>query len=134
MKRFLLSVLVAVAAIGASAQTKDVTSLIKNADFTQELEGWVLEKAEPRLEFTTDENGTVAVTSKGAFALSHDVAGLDYYYIKNGVISAGYDVTTSVPYGHVSLENGSKLTIDKSGGALIKNGFKCKIGGELQIR
>lgn len=61
-------------------------------------------------------------------------ADIDYYYIKNGTISAGYDVTTSVPYGNVSIENGSRLNIDKSGGVLIKNGFKVEHGGELQIK
>ena len=115
MKRILLSVLVAVAAIGANAQVKDVTNLIKNADFTQELEGWILEKAEPRLEFTTDENGTVAVTSKGAFALSQDVTGLEkglYLLQVNGYFSLSFglwpylfcpEVTanaTSVPLMH----------------------------------
>ena len=93
MKRQLLSVLVVVAAIGASAQTKDVTNLIKNADFSQELKGWVLEKAEPQLEFTTDENGTVAVSSKGAFTLSQDVAGLEnglYLLQVNGYFSLSF--------------------------------------------
>lgn len=59
---------------------------------------------------------------------------MDYYYIKNATISAGYDVTTTIPYGNVSIENGSKLTISKNNGVLLKNGFECKIGGELQIK
>lgn len=58
----------------------------------------------------------------------------DYYYIKNSTICAGYDVTTSVPNGNVSVESGSKLNINKSNGVLIKNGFEIKLGGELQIK
>ena len=59
---------------------------------------------------------------------------VDYYYIKNTTISAGYDVTTSIPYGNVIIESGSKLSINKKNGVRIKNGFKCKTGGELQIK
>lgn len=59
---------------------------------------------------------------------------IDNYYIKNATISAGYDVTTSLPYGNVSVESGSKLTIRNSNSVLIKNGFECKIGGELEIK
>lgn len=59
---------------------------------------------------------------------------LDSYYIKDASISAGYDVTNSTPYGNVIIESGSKLNISKKNGVLIKNGFKCKLGGELKIR
>ena len=59
---------------------------------------------------------------------------VDNYYIKDATIGAGYDVTTSVPYGNVIIESGSKLGINKKNGVRIKNGFKCKIGGELQIK
>lgn len=59
---------------------------------------------------------------------------VDNYYIKNATISAGFDVTTSVPYGNVSVENGTKLTINKNHEVLIKNGFECVIGGELEIK
>lgn len=62
-----------------------------------------------------------------------DDENIEYYYLKNGTISAGYDVTTSIPEGNVSIENGNKLNIDKSGGVIIKNGFKCKLGGTLKI-
>lgn len=60
--------------------------------------------------------------------------GIANYYIKNATINVGYDVTTSVPYGSVSIENGSKLTISKNQSVLIKNGFECKLGGEFQIK
>ena len=63
-----------------------------------------------------------------------DNADMDYYYIKNGLISAGYNVTTSIPYGKVTIKNGTKLSISKKNGVRIKNGFKCEIGGELQIK
>ena len=63
-----------------------------------------------------------------------DNTDVDYYYIKDDTICAGYDVTTSIPYGNVIVENGSKLSINKQNGVRIKNGFKCKTGGELQIR
>ena len=59
---------------------------------------------------------------------------IDNYYIKNATINVGYDVTSSVPHGNVSVENGSKLTIRKSNSVIIKNGFECQIGGELEIK
>ena len=46
----------------------------------------------------------------------------------------GYDVTSSVPYGNVTIENGSKLSIDKSNGVIFKNGTECKLGGILEIK
>lgn len=60
--------------------------------------------------------------------------GVDYYYMKNSTISAGCDVTTSVPYGNVKVENGCKLNIRNRKSVLIKNRFECKLGGELQIK
>lgn len=63
-----------------------------------------------------------------------DEKGVDYYYIKDATIRAGYDVTNAIPYGNVTIDNGSKLSINKKKGAYIKNGFRCKIGGELQIK
>ena len=59
---------------------------------------------------------------------------VDYYYLKDASISAGHDVTASIPFGNVIIERGSKLSINKKNGVRIKNGFKCKIGGELQIK
>lgn len=59
---------------------------------------------------------------------------MDNYYIKDATICAGYDVTTSIPYGNVIIESGSKLNISRKKGVLIKNGFKCKLGGELRIK
>ena len=59
---------------------------------------------------------------------------VDSYYIKNTSISAGYDVTNSTPYGNVIIESGSRLNISKKNGVLIKNGFKCELGGEQKIR
>lgn len=59
---------------------------------------------------------------------------VDSYYIKDAAICAGYDVTDSIPYGNVIVESGSKLNISKGKGVLIKNGFECKLGGELRIK
>ncbi|MBQ7180821.1 MAG: hypothetical protein IJR87_05965 [Bacteroidaceae bacterium] len=50
--------------------------------------------------------------------------------VSNNVWADGDD---PVPEGNVSIENGNKLNIDKSGGVIIKNGFKCKLGGTLKI-
>lgn len=61
-------------------------------------------------------------------------ANIDNYYIGKSTISVGNDVTNSVPYGNVSIESGSRLTINRNNGVLIKNGFECKIGGELEIK
>ena len=59
---------------------------------------------------------------------------MEYYYIRDATINVGYDVTSSVPYGNVTIENGSKLTIDKSNGVIFKNGTECKLGGILEIK
>lgn len=75
-------------------------------------------------------NAQFKVQSDGKIAIRTNSTALSPISI-NG---AGYDVTTSIPYGNVSVENGSKLTISKSNGVLLKNGFECKAGGELQIK
>lgn len=59
---------------------------------------------------------------------------INNYYVKNSEVCVGYDVTTSVPYGKVSIERGSKLSISRRHGVFIKNGFECELGGELQIK
>ena len=59
---------------------------------------------------------------------------VDYYYIKDATISAGYNITDSIPYGNVIIESGSKLSITNRKGVRIKNSFECKLGGELQIK
>ena len=56
------------------------------------------------------------------------------YYINNVPIHVGYDVTDSIPYGNVIVESGNKLNISKSNGVMIKNGFECKLGSELEIK
>lgn len=58
----------------------------------------------------------------------------NHYYINNGTISVGYDVTNSLPSGNVRVENGSKLNIKNSNGVFIKNGFECELGGVLEIK
>ena len=63
-----------------------------------------------------------------------DDACIDYYYIKESPISAGYDVTSSISNGIVKIENGGRLNISNRKDVLIKNGFECKIGGELLIK
>ncbi|MCR4836852.1 MAG: hypothetical protein K5899_10815 [Bacteroidaceae bacterium] len=62
-----------------------------------------------------------------------DDPGIEHYYVKDAALNVGYDVTTSIPYGNVTIESGSILIIYNENGVLIKNGFECKRGGELQI-
>ena len=63
-----------------------------------------------------------------------DNTNIDYYYIKDSAIHVGYDVTSSISNGNVKIGNGSRLNISSSKGVLIKNGFECEIGGELQVK
>ena len=62
-----------------------------------------------------------------------DDPGIEHYYVKDAALNVGYDVTTSIPYGNVTIESGSILIIYNENGVLINNGFECKRGGELQI-
>ena len=49
-------------------------------------------------------------------------------------LNIGYDVTNNVPYGNVYIESGAKLFIQNgASGVTIKNGFECKLGGELIV-
>lgn len=61
---------------------------------------------------------------------------IDNYYINtnNLGINVGYDVTNSMPHGNVTIESGNKLVINMSNNVSIKNGFECKLGGELVIK
>lgn len=54
-----------------------------------------------------------------------------YYY--GSPLSIGYDVTTSVDYGNVTIEPNAKVYINMGNTVMIKNGFECKIGAELTI-
>ena len=73
----------------------------------------------------TNINAQLVVDSLGRVGIGTD---------KDASISVGYNVTNSMPYGKVLIERGSKLNISKKKGVLIKNGFKCKLGGELRIK
>ena len=67
-------------------------------------------------------------------------------YIQNEVISGsdvyaqspiqiGYDVTDIKTHGNVSIEPNNKMTIHNGNGSvIIKNGFECKLGAELEIK
>lgn len=55
-------------------------------------------------------------------------------YVNNGPIFVGNNVTTSMPYGDVTVTNNGKLTIQNSQGVTIVNGFECQTGGELEIK
>ena len=52
----------------------------------------------------------------------------------NTPVYVGYDVTSSSPYGNVTVENGGKLIIFKGDGVSIENGFECKKGGIIEIK
>ena len=52
----------------------------------------------------------------------------------NSEINVGYDVTNSMPHGNVIIERGNELVINMTNNVSIKNGFECKLGGELVIK
>lgn len=58
----------------------------------------------------------------------------DNYFYRASPLYIGYDITTEKPYGNVVIESGAKLSIQNgASGVTIKNGFECKLGGELTI-
>jgi hypothetical protein len=52
----------------------------------------------------------------------------------NTPIEVGYDVTTTKPYGNVSIEPGGHVILKKGQGVTISNGFECKSGAILEIK
>ena len=55
-------------------------------------------------------------------------------YFGSSPVSIGYDVTSSIPYGNVSIEQGATLIVGKTSGVTIKNGFECKNGAEFVVQ
>jgi ribosomal protein S4E len=53
--------------------------------------------------------------------------------ITGNKIEVGYDVTTSSPYGNVTVKNGASLNLKSTSGTFIKNGFECEKGATLVI-
>ena len=58
----------------------------------------------------------------------------DYTIYINSPIAVGYDVTTTKPYGNVSIEPGGHVILKKGQGVTINNGFECKSGAILEIK
>jgi len=56
----------------------------------------------------------------------------DAYYDAYSM-NIGYDVTEEETYGNVVINPGAKLLIKNRSQVNIKNGFECKIGGELLV-
>lgn len=54
-------------------------------------------------------------------------------FFSNSPLSIGYDVTSSIENGNVTIEPGTKVMLNKGNGVLIKNGFECKLGAEFTI-
>lgn len=52
----------------------------------------------------------------------------------NSPIEVGYDITTTKPYGNVSIEPGGHVILKKGQGVTISNGFECKSGAILEIK
>ena len=52
----------------------------------------------------------------------------------NTPIFIGRSVTTSIPFGNVTIEPDATVIIKKGSGVTIKNGFECKSGAEFIIK
>ena len=77
MKKNIIAMLALVAAMSASAETKDVTNLIKNADFEAGLSGWEV-TGQDIITLSGNENeGIPTIQSKGAFAMRQTIGGLE---------------------------------------------------------
>lgn len=48
-------------------------------------------------------------------------------------IEVGYDVTSSIPYGNVIINNGANLRLNSTSEMIIKNGFECQKGATFIV-
>lgn len=55
-------------------------------------------------------------------------------YFNGNNISAGYDVTPSLPYGNVIIQNAAHVIIDAANDVLLKNSIEVKLGSQLEIK
>ena len=76
MRKNYFMMLALAVATSVSAQVKDVTNLIKNADFSQQTEGWEV-KTDKKLSIAGKETGLITVESRGVFSLSQTLTGLE---------------------------------------------------------
>ncbi len=77
MKKKSIAMLALVAAMSAGAETKDVTSLLKNADFEAGLSRWEV-TGQDIITLSGNENeGIPTIQGKGAFAMRQTIEGLE---------------------------------------------------------
>ena len=55
-------------------------------------------------------------------------------YETGATISAGERITTTKPYGKVTVESGAKVVFDGDGDVVLEPGVVVKPGGRLEIR
>lgn len=53
--------------------------------------------------------------------------------INGDKIEVGYDVTSSIPYGNVIINNGANLGLNSTSETIIKNGFECQKGATFIV-
>lgn len=53
--------------------------------------------------------------------------------INGDKIEVGYDVTSSIPYGNVIINNGANLRLNSTSETIIKNGFECQKGATFIV-
>ncbi len=53
--------------------------------------------------------------------------------INGDIIEVGYDVTSSIPYGNVIINNDANLRLKSTSETIIKNGFECQKGATFIV-
>lgn len=108
------------------------------------------------LEHAESESGHICVLSKpeGSFYIALDkhnyvprmvYVDAESQYVQNTIISQdtyyihkplffGYDVTSSLSYGNVTIPSGVKVNVLKGEGVTLKNGFECIKGAEFIVK
>ena len=77
MKKNIFTMLALVTAMSAGAQTKEMTSLLRNADFEAGLSGWEV-TGQDIITLSGNENeGIPTIQGKGAFAMRQTIGGLE---------------------------------------------------------
>ena len=114
MKKNIFAMLALVAAVSAGAQTKDVTSLLRNADFETGLEGWEVTGQDALSLSGTENSGTPTIQSKGVFAMKQTISGLEngiYLVQLNGLFDQYPLIGDCWNYGTTLSANGNSTPL-----------------------
>ena len=114
MKKNIFTMLALVTAMSAGAQTKEMTSLLRNADFEAGLEGWEVTGQDALSLSGTESGGTPTIQSKGVFAMKQTISGLEngiYLVQLNGLFDQYPLIGDCWNYGTTLSANGNSTPL-----------------------